>query len=43
MLAEREPLEDRSETHTACARHRTALLEELRKLDGDDEDTDAVA
>jgi hypothetical protein len=42
VLAEREPLEDRSKTHTACARHRAALYEELRRLDKD-EDADAVA
>jgi hypothetical protein len=41
VLAEREPLEDRSSTHTACAQHRAALYEELRRLD--DEETDAVA
>ena len=42
VLAEREPLEDRSQTHTACARHRAALYEELRRLD-EGEDADAVA
>ena len=43
VLAEREPFEDRSPTHTACARHRAALFEELERLDKDDEDADAVA
>src|SRR5256885_15835453 len=43
VLAEREPFEDRSPTHTACARHRAALFEELARLDRDDEDADAVA
>ena len=44
VLAEKEPFEDRSETHTACARHRAALYEQLRRLDEDeDSDTDAVA
>ena len=42
VLAEREPLEDRTTTHTVCARHRAALLEELRRLDHP-EDSDAVA
>jgi hypothetical protein len=40
VLSEREPFEDRSETHTACAYHRAALFEELRRLD---EGRDAVA
>ena len=42
VLAEREPLEDRSPTHTVCAHHRAALIEELRRLD-QAEDSDAVA
>ncbi len=42
VLTEREPLEDRTTTHTICARHRAALLEELRRLD-QREDSDAVA
>jgi len=29
VLGEREPLEDTTETHTICARHRAKLLEEL--------------
>ena len=33
VLTEREPLEDRSFTHTVCTRHRAELLEQLRKLD----------
>ena len=41
VLAEREPLEDRTPTHTACAHHRAVLYEELRRLDSDE--TDAVA
>jgi len=42
VLAEREPLEDRSPTHTACAQHRAVLYEELRRLDPP-ENSDAVA
>jgi hypothetical protein len=42
IIAEREPLEDRSPTHTACAYHRTVLLEQLRRLD-QAEGSDAVA
>lgn len=40
VLSEREPLDDRSQTHTACAEHRAVLLEELRRLD---EGADAAA
>jgi len=29
VLGEREPLEDTTETHTICSRHRAKLLEEL--------------
>ena len=42
VLAEREPFEDRTPTHTVCASHRAVLLEELRRLD-QAEDADAVA
>jgi hypothetical protein len=42
VLAEREPLEDRTPTHAVCAYHRAVLLEELRRLD-QAEDADAVA
>jgi hypothetical protein len=41
VLTEREPLEDRSETHTICSHHRAVLLSELKRLNG--EATDAVA
>ena len=40
VITEREPFEDRSLTHAACAMHRAALFDELRRLD---EDSDAVA
>jgi hypothetical protein len=36
ILAEREPLEDKTPTHTACADHRAKLLEELRRIEGSD-------
>jgi hypothetical protein len=42
VLAEREPFEDRSATHTVCAHHRAKLIEELRRTDRR-EDSDAVA
>ena len=42
VIAEREPLEDRTPTHTACAHHRAVLYEELRRLD-QAEGSDAVA
>ncbi len=41
VLAEREPLEDRSPTHTACAHHQAVLYEELRRMAA--EDTNAAA
>jgi hypothetical protein len=36
FLAEREPLEDKTSTHTACEHHRAELLEELRRIEGSD-------
>jgi hypothetical protein len=33
VIEEREPLDDRSLTHTACSEHRDALLEQLRRVD----------
>ena len=42
VLAEREPFEDRSATHTVCGHHRAKLIEELRRTDRR-EDSDAVA
>jgi hypothetical protein len=33
FVAEREPFDDRTLTHTACSRHLAALFEELRRLD----------
>jgi hypothetical protein len=35
VLSEREPLEDRSPTHTCCDYHRAALYAELRRMDAD--------
>ena len=32
VLAEREPLDDRSATHGVCAQHQAILYEELRRL-----------
>ena len=42
ILVEREPLEDRTSTHTVCNYHRAALYAELRRLD-QVHDADAVA
>jgi hypothetical protein len=42
VLAEREPLEDRSATHTACAHHQEILYEELRRLKAQDDAANAA-
>ena len=41
VLAEREPLEDRSPTHTACAQHQATLYEELRRMAAEDKNAAA--